>query len=444
MALDSWLNCIQCGHRYKSFISACPRCSYPNHAATGDGYAPAVRHGYHRHHHHSGRQGGGKWRTAAGLAAVAITAAIASFLLFANVLHPAVSTPEDSGPAAMQGRGPAPAIDKGKGSTTEVGRDNNDSRDQQQQQQPSPLDKILLHSAARALSLDELRQHALQQINKDRADFGLPPVKLSDNEAAQVHAQDVLGTRTISHWTTGGEKPYMTYSRLGGTGSVSQNVAVEGFSKDDAAACRSGLAMCTPTNPVKAIDRAERDMLYNDKDCCDDGHRDNILDPHHTHVSIGIAYDKYFIAYVQNFENQYVSWSRPITYDRAADTVSMAGTLAEDGVEIAGINLFYDPLPASAMYEKHKNDTSYGLGEFVAIAAEPPPPGSFYEETGDNEYVLAVAHEWHLDGRSFEIAFPMDKVHEKYGSGAYTVVVFAKDNSGKDFEIANATFLIEG
>jgi hypothetical protein len=62
---------------------------------------------------------------------------------------------------------------------------------------------------------EELILYALEKVNKDRVDFGLPPVKLSDNQAAQEHAQDVFETRAISHWMTNGKKPYMTYSRLG-------------------------------------------------------------------------------------------------------------------------------------------------------------------------------------------------------------------------------------
>jgi hypothetical protein len=56
-------------------------------------------------------------------------------------------------------------------------------------------------------------------------------------------------------------------------------------------------------------------MMYNYNECCNDGHRENILGKVHTHVSIGIAYNSYDITYVQNFEDQYVSWSTPITYN---------------------------------------------------------------------------------------------------------------------------------
>ncbi|HVD20722.1 MAG TPA: hypothetical protein VNB95_02135 [Nitrososphaera sp.] len=77
---------------------------------------------------------------------------------------------------------------------------------------------------------EELVQYVLDRVNKDRTDMGLLPVKLSSNEASQMHAEDVFRTKQISHWTTNGEKPYMTYTQYDGEGSVQQNVAIAGFS----------------------------------------------------------------------------------------------------------------------------------------------------------------------------------------------------------------------
>ena len=197
--------------------------------------------------------------------------------------------------------------------------------------------------------------------------------------------------------------------------------------------------MCTHINPKGAIDRAEYDMMYNDKECCDEGHRDNILDKSHTHVSLGIMYDNYYFAYVQNFENQYVSWSQPIVYDENSKKVSMSGVLA-DGVTLDVINLFFDPLPTPATYEQHADDKSYGLGDIAAVVVEPPPPGSYYDEA--NEHVLVVSETWHIDDNSFEMTFPMDKVYAKYGSGVYTVVIFVNDGS-EGFSVTNTSLFIK-
>lgn len=46
-------------------------------------------------------------------------------------------------------------------------------------------------------------------------------------------------------------------------------------------------------------------MMYEDADW-DWMHRDNILGKWHTHVNIGIAYDKTHVFLVQDFEDNYI------------------------------------------------------------------------------------------------------------------------------------------
>lgn len=174
------------------------------------------------------------------------------------------------------------------------------------QQEDNPVITILQPQSQepRTVAREELVEHALDLINKDRADFGLPPVELSMNQAAQAHAEDVFKTKRISHWMTNGEKPYMTYTRYGGEGSVQQNVAIAGFSMEQYDECRTSILIdCEKIEPLSTIEELEYEMMYKDAECCNDGHRDNILDPRHTHVSIGIVYDKYYLAFVENFEN---------------------------------------------------------------------------------------------------------------------------------------------
>lgn len=286
MDSSSWLDCHQCFHRYKAFMSSCPRCGCPNPAGGGGGgAAPRAKN----------------LRIIAGVSAAAAVIAVAVAVLFlgqqASLSPPAASvadqiagTTTTTAPADNNGGGgeDAAAPTGGEGGAAEEGEA------QQQQQQPAPAPPSLppvtqIFQPTRP-TLDELRQHALQKINDDRAQFGLPPVQLSDNAAAQAHAEDVFMTRKISHWMTNGEKPYMTYTRYGGTGEVGQNVAVEGYSEADATSCRNGLAICKHTDPEKAIENAQYSMMYEDEECCDNGqprqhtgqgthpreHRDNV------------------------------------------------------------------------------------------------------------------------------------------------------------------------
>lgn len=268
-------------------------------------------------------------------------------------------------------------------------------------------------------SANNLKSFALGLINVDRAKFGLEPVKLSNNTAAQVHAEDVLKTRTISHWMTNGEKPYMTYSRLGGVGDVAQNVAYNGYSDNSIIECKAGLAVCAATNPKEDIERAENQMMYDDA-ASNWGHRDNILDQYHTDVSIGIAYDQYTFVMVQNFENKYINFTSDIQPGK--QNMSLVGELPK-GDSVSSISIYYDPLPTNEVYQTNKDRGSYGMGEEVGGVA---PPGSFYEGI-----TTVSASTWTQKGNTIDIEFNLSPVISK--DGVYTALLWLDNPEGKSF-----------
>jgi uncharacterized protein YkwD len=266
---------------------------------------------------------------------------------------------------------------------------------------------------------EELVQHALDLINKDRADFGLPPVKLSSNQAAQAHAEDVFKTKRISHWMTNGEKPYMTYTRYGGEGSVQQNVAIAGFSPEQYEECRTNILLdCEKIEPLSTIEELEYEMIYKDKECCNDGHRDNILDLRHTHVSIGIVYDRYYLAFVENFENNY---GLDVSVNNGQ--VRVSGQLLKG--ELEQISIYYDEMPTPAIYEQNKYLLSYSAGELVAAVVEPLPPGFYYEKP--DGFTLIEANRWEEgDDTAVDVMFNLASVVKKE-DGVYTLFAVVKD-----------------
>jgi len=278
----------------------------------------------------------------------------------------------------------------------------------------------------------ELVQFALEKINQDRAKNNLTPVILSRNTAAQTHAEDVLSQRAISHWMTNGEKPYMTYSRLGGTGSVSQNVGFSGFVSLEE--CASPNVICKKIDPIKSIEESEYNMMYDDADS-DWGHRDNILRNYHTHVSLGIAYDDYTFAFVENFEDNYLTSNSPI---RVTGDHVIIDSVLKSG-KIQNIGVFYDPLPTHELYLQHHGDTSYGMGENVAVIAPPLPPNSYYDQPSD--YDLIVANNWKDNGSFVLIDFDLSSVFTK--PGVYTVGVWLDDN-GDNFLVTSYSIFYKG
>ncbi len=267
---------------------------------------------------------------------------------------------------------------------------------------------IISNPFGQTYSGTQLQNYALQLINRDRSNAGLGPVVLDSNQAAQAQAQDVLNTRQISHWMTDGEKPYMVYTRYGGLGAVEQNVAT--------ALCQ-GLGCAI--NPMDQIKSAEYYMMYDDASS-NWGHKKNILDPYHTSVSLGIAYNDNTFVIVQNFENKYIDFTKPITYD--SGIVSFSGILAEGKID--SIEIDYDKLPTPAIYQQNKYDTSYTNGIPLAIVAKPLPWGEYYQRPSD--VALITAKQWLEQGNSVAISFDANKIITR--PGVYDVLVWLNVN----------------
>ena len=278
----------------------------------------------------------------------------------------------------------------------------------------------------------ELVQHVLELINNDREKFGLPPVKLSLNQAAQAHAEDVFKTKQISHWTTNGEKPYMTYTNYGGMGSVQQNVAIAGFAKEQYNECKANIILvhCQKIDPITDLDELEYEMMYKDKECCNNGHRDNILNDRHTHVSIGIMYDDYYLTLVENFENNY---GLDVAVNN--DQVRLSGSLSTGTLDHIGI--YYDEMPTPEVYEQNKHLLSYSTGDIIAVVVKPLPPGYFYKAEG---YKIIEANRWSVDdNHSVDIAFNLALAVKR--DGVYTLIATV-DDAGEMFDATSYSIFV--
>ena len=266
--------------------------------------------------------------------------------------------------------------------------------------------------------LAELRNYALQLINNDRAANGLPPVTLSDNQAAQAQAEDMLKTQTLSHYMSDGEKPYMVYTKYGGLGNVAQNAADSKY--DNPLACQDTIVLCPALDPKTEIQKSESSMMNNDLVCCNNGHRDNILDRYHTDVSIGIAYTKYSFFMTQNFENNYMSFTKPPSENNGI--VTFSGNIKTGS--LLSIGIFYDPLPTKQTYEVHKNDGFYKLGNQLVTIVPPPVTGSYYQPSNET---LEIANTMVQMGNYVDTSFDLSPFVSQ--GGVYTMVAFLQNGA---------------
>src|SRR5437773_174068 len=146
-----------------------------------------------------------------------------------------------------------------------------------------------------------LRAEMLRMINHDRQRFGLQPLELDPDASsvADAYCRLQIRNRTSGHFTLDGQTPYMRYSFAGGNDGLSENAA--------AWSANFGFS-----------DRALLDMMRGSQEAMmsevapHDGHRKSILDPHATHVGIGVAWEGGEFGTAQSFRGRYGDGFRPL------------------------------------------------------------------------------------------------------------------------------------
>jgi uncharacterized protein YkwD len=247
-------------------------------------------------------------------------------------------------------------------------------------------------------SHDELVQFALSLINSDRQRNGLQNVTLSSINSGQQHAEEMLAHRFFSHWDTNGYKPYIRYSLAGGKGAISENIGlVENWSAGN-------------SSLKQALNESEWDMMYNDADW-NWGHKENILNPLHNKVSIGIAYDANYLYFVEDFENDYISW---IQLNTTNNEVMMEGKLSRQIGDIQQIAIFYDnPSPLTAnQLQQAPYQGGYDTGTYIGSVLPPNWQAS--------DGITITADNWYRNDNSFRISFSLLQVLDIHLHGVYT------------------------
>ena len=299
--------------------------------------------------------------------------------------------------------------------------------------------------------LQESRILMLGLINEERDRHGLSQVSMGSNDAAQAHADDLLAGCTAGHWGTDGLKPYMRYSLAGGYQHNAENV--------------SGLSYCVgfgyvSEGPSEGVREAMDGLMTSP------GHRDNILDPRHAFVNIGVANDGYNTMVVQHFEYDYIDFESLPEIDGgvASFEAIVAPSLNFDDYDVT---LYYDPPPHSLEPGQLSRTYCYDLGEPIVsirpalsdgweytedtwnsrlsdcpnpydVPASRSAPSSpqeaelHHEEAkrqsntaGQGLYISKVVpwyttNDWKISGDRFEMKVKIADILQHYGPGVYT------------------------
>lgn len=138
-------------------------------------------------------------------------------------------------------------------------------------------------------SLDELKQATLQDINNYRIQSGLNSIPMENSKASQVWADHLLLEGCIAH-REGSVGPIQRYLDNGDPlQMIFENVS-GGYGTDT-------------TDPISSLKQANSEMINNDTDQ-GNAHRNNILNPNHSSVSIGIAYNSNKLILVEDFQER--------------------------------------------------------------------------------------------------------------------------------------------
>lgn len=269
-----------------------------------------------------------------------------------------------------------------------------------------------------------LANYALGLINADRASNGQPPVTLSSVASAQQHADSMLYFGYFSHWDTQGYKPYMRYTLLGGTGAVQENIGQDSCTDSQASATEVSVVPCTIQTIQNGINNSEWNMMYNDVTCCNNGHRDNILDPLHNEVSIGIAYSTTTstLYFVEDFQNDYIALSGPIS--SSTSQITIAGSLKTQE-NVSTIGVYYDSAPKTMNVSQLDATSTYGPGTLVGGVLPPCVINCAYYP-GE---VTVYASSWQVSANSISIDFSLNSFVQAEGAGVYTVYVQTGDST---------------
>ena len=276
------------------------------------------------------------------------------------------------------------------------------------------------------LTVDDLKLLVLEYINEDRKLFGLSPVEIGDNEAAQQHADEMLAARYLGHWWLDGRKPYMVYSQTGGTSYISENAARTGFSEAEFnELCTDSNVTCERVDPSEDIQRLQHAMVYDDGGS-DWGHRDNILAPTHRKVNIGIAYNDHFLALVQHFEGGDVTSPVPPSFD--GSVLKIRADINRSDLRIfPTVEVHYESAPVAHSVEEIEQFKSYCVGgnftarcgEPVARIVPPPQPGTLYLNLPTD---MVVARTWVVSGGDIEIVADLKDLVSQ--PGVYTISLY--------------------
>ncbi len=265
------------------------------------------------------------------------------------------------------------------------------------------------------------REQLLRMVNEERSQAGLSKLEL-DGLACNVasdHARDMAKGEFLSHWGSDGRKPYHRYSFAGGTDAVQEN-----------ASSADNIQSLAPTGVLKDLHDMHLSML-NEKPP-NDGHRRTILFPVHTHVGFGIALQGFHLRLAELYVAKYVRVDPIPQRVKPKQSVLLSGRVLNPENELAGVDVYYEPLPTPPQIEWLRVARSYGMPDERESFQPRLPAGLLYTDGTKGEIEM-------LAGRNFRVRVPLSRI-----PGINTIMVWlSKGENGVPFPASQICVLVE-
>ena len=265
------------------------------------------------------------------------------------------------------------------------------------------------------------REQLLRMVNEERSQAGLNKLELDDLacNVAREHALDMAKGEFLSHWGSDGRKPYHRYSFAGGTDAVQEN-----------ASSADNIQSLAPTGVLKDLHDMHLSML-NEKPP-NDGHRRTILFPVHTHVGFGIALQGFHLRLAELYVAKYVRVDPIPQRVKPKQSVLFSGRVLNPENELAGVDVYYEPLPTPPQIEWLRVARSYGMPDERESFQPRLPAGLLYTDGTKGEIEM-------LAGRNFRVRVPLSRI-----PGINTIMVWlSKGENGVPFPASQICVLVE-
>jgi uncharacterized protein YkwD len=273
-----------------------------------------------------------------------------------------------------------------------------------------------------------IRVELLNLANAERTKAGTGRIEL-DQLACTVateHAKDMASGGFLSHWGSDGQKPYHRYAFAGGFNGVAENV--------------SGAENIAVGAKEIAGYLVEMHETMHDETPPNDGHRQTILGPHHTHAGFGFARNARSLRLVELYVAKYVEISPFQPPAKRKSSFALNGKLLNTTHTIQQVDVCYEPLPARPETVTALDPRSYGLpDDYVTLRPRlAGRPG--YSDGSVSIYTDGSRGDIELAGGKFRVFIKLYKELP----GIYTIVFWIRRTRGeKAFPATNICLRVE-